>query len=351
MEIMGVTVFAITWPLIIILLLLAIFIIYYFVYKRNINNALNNENLKHVRMPDTRSTLSTLVTIALVAFIFYNYFKTNDLMEEISNMQQDLSNLRQRMSNQISDLEHELNNKLEEANSLLLSFDYSAEHLNIENGTVDYIFTAVLKESNENTEVFLTFKDETIAFENNSAGVFTGSLPVSIFDTDHYDGILTISDGNTQKTEFTDYIDTTYLWYNYLPIIYADFIDSIQYSDEKAAIKGVLDFSLLNTEEHSFTNAKVVIEVNGKPVITQNVDLSSYKEIYDTELVEKIYQIELDENIEAKKSDLVEIYVVAEDTAGFTHKCSAIAWKDDSVYLYHENQEDIYDSDGNLLTK
>lgn len=50
------------------------------------------------------------------------------------------------------------------------------------------------------------------------------------------------------------------------------------------------------------------------------------------------------------KSDCIEIYVLADDSAGFTHKYSIYGWQDSSIYSFNES-ELMYDSNGELLTK
>lgn len=326
------------FPLTILVIVGIIFFIYFFFYKRNINKALNGENTKHIRMPGVGTMGSSLVTIGVILLIIFNLFSINRIQNNVYNVRSEYLN---DIHNLQSDL-YNLQNEIKKANSLILSFNMELSSYDLESETATFEFQVVPKEFTDNTTMSLSFANQVINLTKDAGNTFKGYYDVDIFGNEYYECILSISDGNTNKTETIDDIDFSCLWVKVLPTIdHASFFNDGSYSWGKLNVEGFLDVYPFSNNGYEFTEAKVHFDVNGKTVSTMDLDIKT-----DVKLNK-----EIDKSFEIEKNDLFEMYIVAKDTAGYTHKYFVYSWTDDMEGVVSlKGIEDIYDKDGNLLT-
>ncbi len=318
-----------------------IFCIYFVLYKITINKALNEENGRHIRMPSIGSMGSSLLTICLIIFLIANYVKLSNLQDDIYNLEQNCLNKISLLQTNITTLEDEI----EDANSLIQSFESSIKDFDLDKHTLELSFEVIPKNHNDDTKISLTLNSYIVDLEKNTSNKFTGSLTVDMFGNEYLETIITISDGNIKKTEQLSAIDTTCIWQKFLPSFNAIFSNGehFEYADNNFHLDGSIDISTYNNEDSNFVNGKVVIEVNGRLVDT--IDMSIDNNIFSK-------TIELDKKISMGKTDLLEVYVVADDSLGYTHKYYVFGWSDGATNaIWNGEQEKIYDKDGTLLTK
>ena len=139
------------------------FIIYMALYKRNINKALQENNGKHVSLPDAPS----VIAIILIVVLFFNIFSLNSQLGELQhNMNTFRVNLEHDMSN-LEDTISELNNLIENSNSLISSYDYETINFNSDKLTVDLKFMLTLKNFTDKTTVSVSIGDNTVKLDES----------------------------------------------------------------------------------------------------------------------------------------------------------------------------------------
>ena len=233
----------------------------------------------------------------------------------------------------------ELHTEIKHESSLLESFDYEYGNYDKEAKTGEILFSVIPKESNENTKITVSLGGNSTTLEKQANGKYTGTLALNISNYYYDVPIVTISDGTTEKSELIETMEFGNLFYEYLPSIYASYEYDRHYSNNKLNLEGTLYVCPSNENKCSFINCRLEIQVNGKLTDEQELELPENE-------VEK--KIELNKTIKAKKSDLVEIYLVAEDESGYIHKAPILIMEEGEDTAL-TGSEEIYDENGKQM--
>lgn len=326
--------------LIFILMIVGVFVLIYLaLYRYNLNKALKENNGKHVALPDVRSAISAI----LIIILFFNIFSLNSQVNDLEN---EISNLNRNFDSEISNLQNainELNNKLddmEKANSLIPNYSYKVDNFNTNDMTANLILELIPKSYTKDTKISVNINNKDVELQDKG-GKYAGSIKVNIFDKFEEDTLIaTISNGNVMETcELTDfYVEP--LWKYVLPSISAKAPVDFTSSKDKLNIEGDIYVGLYSTDSYKFTDAYMDILVNNKSV--KNIDMKFSENEMD-------YYWYLDESVEiASTNDIVDVCVIATDSAGYTHKYTLVSWQDDGYAIY-EDGEEIFDKNGNKL--
>lgn len=312
-------------------------IIYMAVYKRNINKALQENNGKHVSLPDAPSVIS----IILIVVLFFNIFSINSKLNELQdNMDTFRINTEHHIS-ELNDTIDELKASIKNSNSLISYYYYEYENFNADKMTVDVKFEVVLKSFTDKTNVAIGLGEKEVKLEKALSGKYTGTATIGLFDT-ITEAIALISNDNSTQSENLDDIYLVDTWRDVLPSMKATFDGSPTYKNKQLRIKDDIFISLLNTESHKFTDAYIEIFADGKSSKTVDIDFSEKQTEYEFTLNEKI-------DVAGSDSEIT-IYVIAKDSAGLTHKYILFSGNEYGYATYIDG-EDLYDKDGKRLTE
>ena len=249
------------------------------------------------------------------------------------NLEHDMSNLEDTIS--------ELNNLIENSNSLISSYDYETINFNSDKLTVDLKFMLTLKNFTDKTTVSVSIGDNTVKLDKSAAGKYTGTMNISVFNSEP-EVTAFISDGNTTQSEILNDIYVDYLWMEHLPSIDAKYDDvGLTYQEGKVSFDDYLYIYLNNPDKHRFTDLYAEIFVDNKSVKKINIGYSNLKEEYDIKIKDSIDVY--------NEESMIDIYVIGTDSAGITHKCLAYSGNSYSIIGY-DNTEVLYDSNGTRLT-
>ncbi|MGN1133322.1 MAG: hypothetical protein ACI4RN_02590, partial [Oscillospiraceae bacterium] len=113
----------------------------------------------------------------------------------------------------------------------------------------------------------------------------------------------------------------------------------INHNGKKTKINIDIDLSPTETDNVKFTDCCLKIDVNDKNEYQKKVDLND---------VINTGTLNVRKTVQANKNDIIKVYLVANDSAGYTHKFYVIEIKNnESTDL---SLEEIYDKNGKLLT-
>lgn len=294
-------------------------------------------------------------TIGIIVMVFLLVFclaKINEQAEEINALQNSVSNLQHQISNMdsnISSIYANVDEQLKKEASLLSSVDYSLGDLDTDTHTIPVTVTVVPKNLTDDMQVSIQIADETAAFERNG-NEFSATFPVNMFIAfDDYPMLNIVADGTT-KTELLESVALTSLYTRYLPNVYAYITPFAELKNGKLEVDGTLQFdekpSAIDSDVH-ITKIELVTEKNGKEIARENV----------TDKVGADFNhVPVKATYDAKYGDEFGIYVVAEDSLGYTHKSLAYYWYEIDEHTSQAvvgvgDHAEIYDKDGNLMTE
>ncbi len=286
------------------------------------------------------------IIIVMAGVLVFCLFKINLLSNYKERLESRLSNISAELNmlrNEINSIYYNVDEQLKEANGLLSGVDFSIGAFNEDNGSVAVNFAVVPKVITDDMKISIAVDGKTAVLTKNGSE-FIGTIDVGLFVEYDKRPLLTIETSDGSKTEYLEGIDISYLFYSYLPSLYAEKSESTMLSDGKLHVD--LGFSVKPSDASvTFTSFTLVEEVNGKEVAHK--DITSEVGKYD-----KNYNIRLVEDFEVSQNDELMVYVIAEDSLGYIHKTL--------VHYYYEpangatmetvfGGECIYDSEGDLL--
>ena len=325
-------------PLILLLISLAvatIFVIYSLLYKRRINRSLNENNPKHSALPDMRTALSATIIVILLVNIFSLNAQIDNLNDEIV----DLNNKMDRNMYLLNQNVNDANSKLDEFindNKLISSFNFNVKDTNPDDIMAEIDFELSLKTFSENTEVSIVINNNVAKLTKNTAGKYTGNFSMNMFEEINNVSAL-ITEDNTTTRENIYNIDLECLWKYVLPSM--DVICNPDYEYEKDTIHlQFVDggYIYMNTTDNYFTDAYVEILIDN--VSVKKISINPSKNISD-------YTVNLDESFKTEPDSTVEIYVIATDNLGYTHKTLTFSC-DESSQTALFDYEEIFDNTG-----
>ncbi len=324
--------------LIIIGLIVGVFLIYFMLYKKNVNKALQENNGKHIALPDVNSMASRILIIILFIVLF-------STKSQIGSLESNMDTLYSGLYNRIISLEATVNEmrdtleQLKQSGNLVSNYDYSFENFNVDDMTADLKLEVALKSFNKNTSVAISLDDNVVELKKAPSGKFKGSLTISIFDIVENVTAL-ISDGETTESVALSDIYMDSIWMEFLPSINSKFMGDPTYKDKKLYCKDDMYIYLSNTDTLYFTDVYIEIFADNKYVKTIDID-------YSKEQTE--YEFTIDEVIDVSDyNSMLDVYIIGKDNAGLTHKYISYSGNESSSVAYGMSEE-IYDSKGNKL--
>ena len=295
---------------------------------------------------------SVVAIIVLACLMVFCLVKISDLSNEISNLHTTISNYQNQvwsLNNEINSIYDNVDELLKKEASLLSSVDYSLGELNTETHTVPVTLKVVPKSLTEDMQLSVKVGSETIALERNG-NEFSATIAVNMFiDYDEYP-MLNIVSGETTKTEKLEDVDVSRLFTLYLPYVYAHLESSDNLKNGKLTIDGNLMFDEKPVAENSnvtITKIELVTVKNEQEIDRKDIT---------SNITNQSYHVSVNVSYDAKYGDKFCIYILAEDSLGYTHKTLAYFWNDIDEHTHSaitaiDGSVEIYDKNGNLLTR
>ncbi len=289
-----------------------------------------------------------IIVIVVMAFLtLFCLAKINELSDENDRLNNEVSNFDNRINalqNEINSIYNNVDEQLKKEASLLSGVNYTMGNLNADNSSVSLELSVVPKVITEGMMLRVSVGDKTVELVKNGNS-FVGTIDVGLFiEYDKYP-LLTIETEDGTKTEYLENVDVSYLFYQYLPALYAEG-GSNKYSNGKLSV----DLNFIVESKHkdpniTFTKFTLIEEVNGTEVSSKDVTAQIMQSDMD-------YTTQFSQTFEVAKGEELKVYLVAEDSLGYIHKILAHSWyqnNNGSIAETVYGGESIYDKNGNLL--
>lgn len=293
----------------------------------------------------------TAVIIVMAGLLLFCMARINDMSDEIATLQNALSNCEHRISNMDSNISSIYNNvdeMLKKEASLLSNVDYTLGELNTENHTVPVTVKLTPKSLTDDTQMTMSVDGQTISFERNG-NEFTATFSVGMFLAFNDYPMLNIVDDGATKTELLESVELTTLYTRYLPNVYAYVTPFDEFKNGKLEIDGTLQFDAKpTTADGAVSITKVeLVTVKNKQEVARTDITDTVKADHNHVPVQATY--------DAQYGDEFCIYIVAEDSLGYTHKVPAYYWHEVDEHTSEavtpvDDGTEIYDKNGKLLT-
>ncbi len=287
-----------------------------------------------------------ILTLCLAAALVVSFFMIAKLNEELSSHKINFNNQILVMRDEIDSIYMNVDEKLKEQASLLSDIEYSLGTYDAENAEIPVTFTAVPKSCSDTTRLFVGIEGEKYELLKNGES-FIGTAPLSIFIPDETKVLLTVEENGRVMTEYLDDVYVSSLFDRVLPHLFADMTGTSHYSEDFVSVEAGFSVEQKAAEDSSvrFKSVYVIEEKNGEE--------TDRKDITEEVVKDGAYNTRYTHTFEAVKGDEIKIYVVAEDSLGFIHKCLvSYIFKDGDDGQTPETTsgiECIYSKDGTLL--
>ncbi len=325
--------------------------LYFLFYKRNVNKALSEED--HRPMPSPGNMAGSVWLILLVILMLAFMVKLNAVKTELSNMNQQYSQQISNLQTQIESIYDNVDKHLKKESSLVTKYEIAYGPFHEEDKTADILFTVVPKTITDDMELSILYGNDTIALKRTASSAFQGTLRAGIFNDYTHNAVLTIKNSTEQKNEELEDTEIGFLWSSYLPSLNG-YLDNYRFSSSKenGHLKGDIVLDLLQNNETSYRFVEnsifIVTEIGGKIVDQENIPFSSFSQRGDP--FYRNVKINYDKTFPMGPNDVWDIYITAEDTAGYLHKSRLYRQESDSgASIQIEGSEQIYDQAGKLL--
>ena len=299
-----------------------------------------------------------IAIIILAVLVIVCFSKIDGLNNRISNLQGEISGLRNQMtsqSNNINSIYKNVDEMLKKEASILSDVNYSLGELDTATHTIPVTVSVVPKSLTDDMLLSIDIDGDIVAFERND-NEFSATFPVNMFIAYDDFPMLNIKTGDETKTELLESVPLTALYTRYLPIVYTYRPPFDDYENGKLEIDAHLQFDVKPASSESdvtITSVELVTTKNDKEIAREDItDKILHKDGMDT--VEPHYTVRA--SYEAKYGDEIRIIVIAKDSLGYTYKIPAYYWCEidegtSQAVTVVDNSTEIYDVNGNLLTK
>ncbi len=265
------------------------------------------------------------MAVLLLILLITNANRANE-MEYLNNRINNLTSELNLVRNDIRSIYNNVDEQMKKQASLLTSVDYALGELDTKNQTIDVQIKVVPKNITPNMTLSVKLGD-TVANFNQSGKEFTAVIPVDMFlDYDEHP-MLYINSENGIQTEILEDVIVSNLSDRYLPKVYADIPADVSYSKGRIELDSHLHISTkpsMYGNDIYFVTYELVTELNGEEI--ERADLTD-------KVREGIYDERIRKSIPAKQGETVVIYLLAEDSLGYTHKTTVFSW--------YENQNGV----------
>lgn len=305
---------------------------------------MNQDTKKHI--------LLYALIIVLAVMLIVAFAKIEELNDEIFHLTNTYNNRINSMNYEIAAIYDNVEEQLKKQASLFSSVEFSYGDFDPENATAEVNITVVPKALTEDTHISVSLGDHTsnLSREENC---FSTTISVGLFETHDVYPLATVTSGGESKTELLDSVYITYLWSEFLPTVNASIEASEKLSNGQVKIDGTL---FVNCDQKYdgvwLEKVSLVTEINGNEIaredVTDRIKFDAQSKIADSSL-----EAPFSKTYPYTEGEMLSVYIVAEDSAGFVHKTLAY-----SFYLLDGAQaeqvvtvmgEAIYDKEGNAL--
>ena len=289
-----------------------------------------------------------ILTIALCVCIF----KIKALESSLSRLDYLLNNQHDRIMSEVESIYDNVDKMLKQEASLLAGVEYEYGELDPETKKVDIQLNLIPKQISEEMVVKISFDDTTVELTRNG-NAFEGAIPVGLFVEDEHP-LMTIVTPEGEQTQYLEDVFITHMFPQYIPTFYhCDISGEMTFhSTGQYVIDGTLNINCSPSEETpnaNFVRYTLITALNGQEIeredITQDVlGFETYPDgVYFRDGYQKTYDV--------KQGDELIIYLEAEDSLGYIHRCMLHIWKQQNGAVAESTYagEVIYDSEGNAL--
>lgn len=303
-------------------------------------------------MNKKKQNLQTTIIFILVVALVVAYAKINSLESDIKMLKRDLANNVSSLEDRVNSIYGNVDEFLKQEASLLAGVEYEYGELDPETKKVDIQLNLIPKQISEEMVVKISFDDTTVELTRNG-NAFEGTIPVGLFVEDEHP-LMTIVTPEGEQTQYLEDVFITHMFPQYIPTFYhCDISGEMTFhSTGQYVINGTLNINCSPYEETPnvhFERYALITELNGKEIgredITQDVlGFETYPSgVYFRDGYQKTYDV--------KQGDELIIYLEAEDSLGYIHRCMVYIWKQQNGAVAESTYagEVIYDNEGNVL--
>lgn len=318
------------FPVIIIGVAVLFFAIYSVIYFLRINKKIKKESSydkdiqtsekKSIRMPDTESTGFAILVIAVIACIVVCFVQLNSLKKELQNINDNYSRQMYAFQDQLDSNYSRLEQMLTEVSSLFNSFDVSYGEYEKETHTALVTVKVTPKVISDDTKMTLTYFENT--FDGKRKGnsfVFDCRIDILYnIDENKTNTLISVTSGGQTKTQPMPELDESFLYYHFLPSVYACSVYP-DFQSGRFSYEDVFSFSVHFENNITIDSANIVFEKNGE--VFKTVDVSSHFKNAENDAEICISAPSTKDFPLFCAGDELKIYLVARDSVGVTHTC------------------------------
>lgn len=289
-----------------------------------------------------------ILTIALCVCIY----KIKALESSLSRLDYLLNNQHDRIMSEVGSIYDNVDQMLKQEASLLAGVEYEYGKLDPETKKIAVNLSLIPKQISEDMTIKVGFDDTTVELTRNG-NTFEGAVLVGLFVEDEHP-LMTIVTPEGEQTQYLEDIFITHMFPQYIPTFYHCDIDGEMtfHSIDQYQINGTLNINCSpyeDTPDVHFERYTLITELNGDEIeredITQDVlGFETYPNgVFYCDKYQKTYKV--------KQGDELIIYLEAEDSLGYIHRCMVHMWKQQNGAVAESRYagEMIYDNEGNVL--
>ena len=290
----------------------------------------------------------TCIVIGLLVLSVVQIAVLKDEIDNLKSVNSRLSSELNQINGNISSIYTNVDKKLKEQASILSGVNYDIGEINDDNETVSVSLKIVPKNLSDDMTISVKIGDE-ITDLTRKGNEFTAKFNVGLFiGYDEYP-LVTIKTSAGTQTEYLEDVDLSYQFDRYFPTLEARMNgSSTTYRDSSAHINSTYDISVHqygNDSDVTFTKITLVETLNCKEIGREDI----------TDKVAEAdgsYSAQYVKDIDISNGYDLRVYVIAENSLGYTHEALAGCWMDDKMEAMINvelDNEIIYDKDGNVL--
>ena len=290
----------------------------------------------------------TCVILGLLVFSSVQIVVLRDEIDNLKSVNSRLSSELNQINSNISSIYTNVDKKLKEQASILSGVNYDIGEINDDNETVPVSLKVVPKTVVDDMKVSVKIGDE-ITDLTQKGNEFTTKFNVGLFiGYDEYP-LLTIKSSEGTQTEYLEDVDLSYQFDRYFPTLEARVHgSSTNYRDTSAHIYSTYNVDIQkygNDSDVTFTKITLVETFNGEEIGREDITDKVTE-------AEGSYSAQYVKDIDISDGYDLRLYVIAENSLGYTHETLAGCWMDDrmgALVNVELDDEIIYDKDGNIL--
>lgn len=287
------------------------------------------------------------VIVGLLIFSLVQIVTLNDKIENLKSVNSRLNSEINQLNSNINSIYNNVDEKLKKQASLLSGVNYSVGKINDDNKTVPVSLKVVPKSLTDDMKLYVKIGDKTAELTRKD-NEFSAKINIGLFiGYDEYP-LLTIKSSEGIQTEYLEDVDLSYQFSNYFPTLEARLLRSSTTSNDSIHIDSTFSVDTHQYQKNpyvTFTKITLVEMLNGEEIRREDItDKVAQADGHYSEKYVKDFKI-------SDTYDL-RIYVLAENSLGYTHEALAGCWMDDEKEAMIDtvvDNEIIYDKDGNIL--